>query len=84
LEPRLRFFSLLARVSIDTNAVPFNAKQTMGTTIRHSLELKMGRWHNPISTGKDGQQREGVILSKLLDQACLIVLMHVGHAHHVD
>jgi hypothetical protein len=56
----------------------------MGTTIRHSLELKMGRWHNPISTGKDGQQREGVILSKLLDQACLIVLMHVGHAHHVD
>jgi hypothetical protein len=56
----------------------------MGTTIRHSLELKMGRWHNPISTGKDGQQREGAILSQLLDQACLIVLMHVGHAHHVD
>jgi hypothetical protein len=76
----------LLRLTFVSFFFSFNAEQTMGTTIRHSLELKMGQWQNPIFyTGKGGQKREGVlILSKLQDQVCQIVLMHVGHAHRVD
>ena len=55
----------------------------MGTTIRHGLELMTGQWKNPVSTGKDGRQREGAILSRLQGRGCLIALVHAGHARHV-
>ena len=53
--------------------------------IPQSPKQKMAWRQNPVSIGKEGQRCEWEpIHSKLQGQGCLIALMLVEHAHHVD
>ena len=60
-------------------------KQVIAMAIPQSPKQKMAWRQNPVSIGKEGQRCEWEpIRSKLQGQGCLIALMLVEHAHHVD